>query len=90
MYWILPKGLVKGEPMHWSYVILQGAIFLVMGISLAEALWPWLSGDTTHADVFRALGSVVAFATSILSWNYVKESNRAAARVIQAEIIRMT
>jgi len=86
MYRCLPKGLRKGERRYWSYVILESAIYLVMGISLAEAVWPWLAGDSAQADVFRAMGSIVAFATSILSWKYVKEANRAAARAILAEI----
>jgi hypothetical protein len=89
MYQALPKGLRKGEPRYRWYVILQGAIFLVMGMSLAEALWPWLSGDTTNVDLFRAMGSVVAFAASTLSWRCVKEANRAAAGAIRAEIHRV-
>ena len=88
MYLTLPKGLRKGQPLYWQYLILEAAIVGVMGMALVEAVWPWLSEMPTHASLFRAMGSVVAFATSVLSWNYVKDSNRAAARAIQAEIKR--
>jgi hypothetical protein len=86
MYRGLPQGLRKGEPFYWSYVFLGASIYLAMSMSLAEAVWPWLSGDTTHADLIRAMGSVVAFATAMLSWKCVKETNRAAARAIQFEL----
>jgi hypothetical protein len=86
MHRYLPRGLRKGDPLYRGYIILEIAIYLVMGMSLGEALWPWLSGQSTHVDVFRVAGSILAFATSILSWEWVKESNRAAARVIEAEI----
>jgi len=82
----LPQGLKKGAPRFWSYLILEGAILLAIGISLVEALWPWLSGQTTVADLAHVVGSIVAFATTILSWNCIKEFNRAAARSIQTEI----
>jgi hypothetical protein len=88
MYRSLPKGLRKGERGYWRYVILGSTIHLVMGMSLAESLWPWLTGNPTQADVFRAMGSIVAFAAAALSWKYLKEANRAAARAILAEINR--
>jgi hypothetical protein len=62
----LPQGLKKGTPRFWSYLILEGAIRLAIGISLAEALWPWLSGKTAAADFAYVVGSIVAFATTIL------------------------
>jgi hypothetical protein len=46
MYRGLPQGLRKGEPFYWLYVFVEVTIFLVMGMSLIEAVWPWLSGDT--------------------------------------------
>jgi hypothetical protein len=82
----LPQGLKKGSPRFWSYLTLEAAIRLAIGISLVEALWPWLSGQTTAADFAHVVGSIVAFATTILSWSCIKEFNRAAARSIQAEM----
>ena len=89
MYRRLPQGLRKGEPFYWSYIFLEATIRFVMVMSLAEAVWPWFSGDTTHASVIRTMGSVVAFATALLSWEYVKETNRAAADAIQLEIKKL-
>ena len=84
----LPQGLKKGVPHFRSCLILEGAIRLALGIPLVEALWPWLSGKTTAADFTYAVGSIVAFAATILSWNCIKDLNRAAARSIQAEMER--
>ena len=39
-------------------------------------------------DFAHVVGSIVAFATTILSWNCIKEFNRAGARSIQAEMER--
>jgi hypothetical protein len=82
----LPQGLNKGAPRFWSFLFLEGAILFAIGMSLAEAVWPWLSGHTTAADVAHVVGSIVAFATTILSWHCIKESNRAAAHAIQAAV----
>src|SRR5216110_3075915 len=38
-----PKGLRKGQPLYWQYLTSEAAIFGVMGMFLAEAVWPWLS-----------------------------------------------
>ena len=59
-------GSAEGAPegRYRRYVILQFAIHLVMGLPVAEALWPRLSGDVAQADVFRAIGTIVAFATA--------------------------
>jgi len=53
---------------------------------LAEVLWPWLSGRPEDPGFLRPGVSLAAFATIVLSWKYVKNSNRAAARVLQTEI----
>jgi hypothetical protein len=80
----LPRGLKKGEPLYWSHLIMEGAIYFVLTLNVAESVWSWLSGQTTHADTARAIVSVVAFATVMLSWQYVKRANRAAAEAILA------
>jgi hypothetical protein len=82
----LPQGLAKGEPLYFSHLLLEAVIFGVMGMSLAEALWPWLSGQRGHVDIVRVIGSTVSFAACVLSWQYVKQANRAAAQAIESEV----
>jgi hypothetical protein len=84
LYRTLPRGLKKGEPLYWSHLIMEGAIYLVLTLNVAESVWPWLSGQTTRADIARAIVSIVAFATVMLSWQYLKRANRAAAEAILA------
>ena len=40
----LPQGLQKGEPLYRWCVALEVLIFVALAASLAEVLWPWLSG----------------------------------------------
>ena len=80
----LPQGLRKGEPLYWWYVVLQIVIFVELAAGLLEVLWPWLSGK--EAGFLRPGICLVVFTTTVLSWRYVKASNRAAARAVQAEI----
>ena len=54
-------------------------------LSLGDALWPWLSGESVFSLV-RAMGGVVTFSTSMMMWRYVKAANHAAARVLEAAI----
>ena len=53
---------------------------------LAVGLWPWLTGREADVDFFRLGFNVGTLGTLALSWNYVKNSNRAAARALQEEI----
>ena len=49
-------------------------------------LWPWLSRRTADIDFFQLAFNRSVFTTLLLSWNYVKASNRAVADVLQREI----
>jgi len=61
-------------------------MFLQLSAALLQMLWPWLMGQDTS---FLLPGiSLVAFGTTVVSWKYVKNSNRAAARALQTEIKR--
>ena len=82
----LPQGLRKGEPLYWWYVVLQILIFVELAAGLLEVLWPWLSGK--ESGFLRPAICLAVFTTTVLSWRYVKASNRAAARAVQAEIDR--
>jgi len=80
----LPQGLRKGEPFYRLYVFLEMMLFLELAAGLLEVLWPWLTGR--DASLLRPAISLVVFATTVLSWGYVKAANRAAARALQAAI----
>jgi hypothetical protein len=82
----LPQGLVKGEPLYFSHLLLEAVIFGGVGMNLAEPLWPWLSEQGGQVEIVRAIGSIIAFATCVLSWQYVKQANRAAAQAIESEV----
>jgi hypothetical protein len=66
-------------------VVLEVIIFMVPGGSLANELWNWLSGARGGSFLRTEMG-VLAFAVSVLTWRYVKQSNRAAARALHAAI----
>jgi hypothetical protein len=81
----LPQGLKRHEPLYWWMVVFEVMIFTVPGGSLANELWNWLSG-AHGGSFFRTELGVLAFAVSVLTWRYVKQCNRAAARAIKAAI----
>jgi hypothetical protein len=47
-------------------------------------IWPWLSGEVS--GFVRPALVLVAFATTVLSWQYVKAANRATVAALQAVI----
>ena len=59
------------------------------GAPSAVTLWPWLSRRTADIDFFQLAFNRSVFTTLLLSWNYVKTSNRAAAEALQREIDKM-
>jgi hypothetical protein len=79
----LAKGLQPGEPFYVGYILVEVLMYLIIAVSVADAAIPWLSGDPSHASFFRVLSATVSGVTAILSWQYVKESNRAAAKVMR-------
>ena len=86
----LAKGLSKREPFYWAYRCLEPFFFFQLATPSAVTLWPWLSGRPAEIDVFLLAFNLTAFATLLLSWNYVKAANRAAAEALQREIDRET
>jgi hypothetical protein len=80
----LAQGIPKGKPFYWLCAGLEALIFLELTASLVEVLWPCLSGRET--GLIRPVISLIAFATSVISWKYVKNANLAAAAALQAEI----
>jgi hypothetical protein len=70
----LPQGLAKGEPLYFSHLALETVIFSVLGMNLAEPLWPWLSGQGGQVEILRVVANIVAFAACVLSWQYVKQA----------------
>jgi hypothetical protein len=43
-------------------------------------------GSEASCEVVRVIGSMVSFAGCVLSWQYVKQANRAAAQAIEMEV----
>jgi hypothetical protein len=72
----LPQGLQKHEPFYRFYVILEIMLYVQMAVASAVVLWPWLTG---HGDFLKPGISIVSFGIAVLTWKYVKQSNRAAA-----------
>jgi hypothetical protein len=68
------------------YVLTELLLFAQLAAALAHIVWPWLSGQAPDEGLLRPLFSIVAFGTVVVSWKYVKNSNRAAARALQGEI----
>jgi len=82
----LPQGLHKRDPLYKWYVRLEVLIFFELTVFSAAGLWPWLSGGVPDANFLGPVGTMAGFAASVLSWKYVKNSNRAAAHALQEEI----
>ena len=82
----LPKGPEKNDPLYRAYAALEVLFFLMLAMPLAVHLWPWLSGQNADLDYFRIGFNLGALGTLVLSWNYMKNANRAAARALQQEI----
>jgi len=80
------KSVDKRHRLYLVYAGLEALFFLWLAMPSAIDVWPWLSGGKADVDFLRLGSDVVAFATVVLSWNYVKNSNRAAARAIQEKI----
>ena len=84
----LARGLSRKEPFYWAYRCLEPFFFLQLATPSAVTLWPWLSGRPADIDLFLLAFDLTAFATLLLSWNYVKAANRAAAEALQRELDR--
>jgi hypothetical protein len=82
----LPQGINKGEPHYGWYVALQVLLFVEFGLAMLPQVWPLLSGQDTNFT--RPAVAMTAFAATVLSWKYVRESNQTAARALAAEIAR--
>jgi len=78
------KGLLPGEPFYVGYVVVEVLMYLTIAVSVADASIPWLSGEP--GSFFRAFGAMVAGVTAILSWQYVKATNRAAAKAMREHL----
>ena len=82
----LMKGVDKSNPLYPAYAVMEALFFLLLAIPVAIALWQWLSGRQTEMDFLRLASHAVVFGTLVLSWKYVKNSNRTAALALQEEI----
>jgi len=84
----LAQGLKLGEPLYWVCVTLELLLFAEMGFALLERVLPWLTSVTPADGFFPVVSAAVAFSVLVLTWQYVKDMNRGAAKAIQAEISR--
>ncbi len=82
----LTKVPDKNDPFYPAYAALEALFFLLLAMPLYVNLWPWLSGQNPDLDYFRLGFNLSALGTLVLSWNYIKDANRAAADALQQEI----
>jgi hypothetical protein len=82
----LPHALKRGEVFYRATRVSEILIFVVLGVSMAAGVWPWVSGQQTHGGLIPIAARVLAFAIAVLSWRYVKEANIAAGEALQEEI----
>jgi hypothetical protein len=54
----LAKGLNPGEPFYLGYVVLGMFIYVLIALSLADAVLPFLTGHSTQAGLAQALGAM--------------------------------
>jgi hypothetical protein len=76
---LLPAGLGRRDPAYFWYIVLEGLIVLQIAMSMATVLWPWLTGGAADPTVARPAAAILGFAAFLMSWPYVKRSNREAA-----------
>jgi len=81
----LPKGMNRTDVNYSSFIALQILMFGLMALALFGAVEPFLLGEPIGYSVWHAIGGVLAFAASALSWQYVKAANRAAVQAILKE-----
>jgi hypothetical protein len=79
----LAKGLRPGEPFYIGYIVIQIFMFVMIALSLADAVLPWLTGHSPQASLIQAVGAMLSGGASLLSWKYVQEAHRAAAQALR-------
>jgi hypothetical protein len=75
----LPAGLNRHDPLYRWYIALEGLIFLEIAAKMVTVLRPWLTGGAADPTVARPAAAILGFAAAMMSWPYVKRSNREAA-----------
>ena len=75
----LPAGLGRHDPLYRWYIALEGLIFVQIAASMVTVLWPWLTGRAADPTIARPAAAILGFAAALMSWTYVKRSNREAA-----------
>jgi hypothetical protein len=79
----LAGGLRRGDPLYGWYIALEGLIFLQIAVSMATVLWPLLRGGATDAAAALPAAAILGLAAALMSWPYVKRSNREAAACLR-------
>jgi hypothetical protein len=87
-YASLAKGLQRGEAFYPGYVAVEIMIHGVIFLSLVDAVLPWLTGHSSAPSFIQAMAAIVSAGTSILTWRFVKQSNRVAAAAIQEALAK--
>jgi len=85
----LPQGVKKTEVNYSSFIALQVFMFGLMVLQLFGSIEPFLLGQPLMQSIWHAIGGILAFAASVLSWKYVKAANRAAVRALIREADRI-
>jgi hypothetical protein len=74
----------RGEPFYRLSAVMEKCVYVIAALGLLEHLWLWLTQvDTSY---LRPIISIEGFATIVLTWRYVKATNRAAAQALEKEI----
>ena len=79
----LAKGLRPAEPFYVGYLVLRVFMFVLIGLSIADSVLPWLTGHSPQASLVQAIGAMLSGAASLLSWKYVQEAHRSAAQALR-------
>jgi hypothetical protein len=80
----LAKGLRPDEPFYVGYIVLRVFMFVLIGLSIADSVLPWLTGHSPQASLVQSMGAMLSGAASLLSWKYVQEAHRAAAQALRS------
>jgi hypothetical protein len=81
----LPKGIDKSDVNYSTFIVLQGVMFVLMALCLFSAVEPFLEGKPLGESIWHAVGTILSFGASAVTWTYVKAANRAAALAILRE-----
>lgn len=79
-------GMEKREPMYNWYVACEILLLVQALRAVVIVLRPWFSSVPQPMGFFQPAVAMFGFATAVLTWQFVKSSNKAAADVLEAAV----